>query len=266
MEFLKNVKRRRTLLSEITYVVLNICLALALMLIINTTGSLALAFGLVLLSQWRVLAVRVRYWNVNIQANLVSLIVSLSYVISLYNINYSGLQPVRVSLIQLFFAATYCIWLLFIRPKSKKFYIMLQANIALFFGTMSIFSMSYGWPSSVVIVLVWLVGYATSRHLLTSYSETHVTLLSLIWGFMMSQIGWLTYHWTIAYRFPIIESILIPQASIIMLLVGFLGYNLYNSYYENQKIKISDVILPAILTIALSMTLLIVFNSISIGA
>lgn len=263
MEFLKIVKHRKTLFSEIIYIGLNISLALALLAIVYTTGSLPLAFGLVLLSQWRVLAVRARFWTANIQANLVSLIVSLSYVIFLYNVNYSGLNAVKTFIVQLVMAAVYIFWLLFLKPRSKRMYIMIQANVALFFGIISVFAMSYGWPVSVVIILIWLIGYGTSRHVLSSYNETHLTLLSLIWGFMMAEIGWLTYHWTIAYRFPVVESILIPQAAIIMLVVGLLGYNLYDSYFHNQKIRIGDVILPLLFTIGLVAVLLLAFNGIS---
>lgn len=265
MEFLKIVKRRRTLLSEVVYIGMNIGLSIALMLIVRLTGSIPLAFGLVVLSQWRVLAVRARFWAANIQANLVSLIVSLSYVIFLYNINYSGLDQLRILIAQSMLVLLYIGWLLFLKPRSKRFLIMIQANVALFFGIVSIFSMSYGWPASVVVMAVWLVGYATARHVLSCYEETHLTLLSLAWGFVIAEIGWLAYHWTIAYRMPIIDSVLIPQVAIIMLAVGFLSYKTYDSYFHNKKIRMSDIVLPLLFAIALSAVLLIAFNGISTG-
>jgi hypothetical protein len=265
MEFLKIVKRKRTFFSEFIYIALNIGLALVLLLIMRTTGSLPLAFGLVVLSQWRVLAVRMRFWAANVQANLVSLIVSLSYVVFLYNINYSGLETTKVFVVQAFLAILYSCWLLILKPKSKRVYVMAQANLALFVGVISIFSMSYGWPASLVVALVWLVGYVTSRHLLSCYGEPHLVLLSLSWGFVMAEIGWLAYHWTIAYKLPIIESVLVPQVAIILLSIGFLGYNLYDSYFHHGKIRVSDMILPLMFTVGLSAVLLLAFNGISTG-
>ena len=57
MEFLKNV-RRRSFLSEVVYIALNIGLAIAVVLIIRATESPWPAVGLVFLSKWRVLAVK----------------------------------------------------------------------------------------------------------------------------------------------------------------------------------------------------------------
>lgn len=61
MEFLKAAKRR-TLLSELTYVALNIGLAVAILVVVLVIESPLPAIALVLLSKWRILAVRPRYW------------------------------------------------------------------------------------------------------------------------------------------------------------------------------------------------------------
>jgi len=86
MEFLKTAKHR-SLLSEILYIALNVGFVIGLMLIVRTTGSVWLAFTLILLSKWRVLSVRPRFWFANIQADLVSFIVGISFVIFLYHSN-----------------------------------------------------------------------------------------------------------------------------------------------------------------------------------
>ncbi len=265
MEFLKIVKKRRTLLSEIIYVSMNIALALMLMFVVRSTGSLLLAFGLVVLSQWRVFAVRVRFWNANVQANLVSLIVSLSYVVFLYDVNYSSVDTVKVFIIQLVLALLYVGWLLFLKPRSKRFLVMIQANVALFTGITAIFSMSYEWPASLLVLGVWLIGYAVSRHVLSSYDEAHLSLLSLAWGFVLAEMGWLAYHWTIAYKMPIIEGVMFPQMAVIALVMGFMSYKLYDSYFHHQKIVLSNVLLPLMFAVGLSLVLLLAFNGISSG-
>ena len=218
MEFLKLV-RRRSFLNEVVYITLNIALAVALMVIIRSTNSLWLAFALILISKWRTLAVRPRYWFANIQSDLVSVIVNVSFAVFLYNANNANLGDSATMAVQLVLTAIYIFWLLFLKSQSKRKYVVMQAGVALFTGIAAIYSMTYGWPASPVVILVALVGYATARHVLNTYDdETHVLLLSSVWALMLAEIGWLAYHWTTAYRLPIIPNVLLPQVSIITLL------------------------------------------------
>ena len=76
MELLKSV-RKRSFLSKVAYVILNIALAVALLVIVIVVNVPWPALGLVLLSKWRIFAVRSRYWIANIRANMIDLIVSL---------------------------------------------------------------------------------------------------------------------------------------------------------------------------------------------
>lgn len=265
MEFLKTVNRR-SFLSEVVYIVLNVTLAVALMIIVRATGSLWFAFALVLLSKWRVLAVRPRFWFANIQADLVSLIVSLGFVVFLYDTNpLPNTNNSQSIIIQIILVLLYIGWLLFLKPKSKRKYIAAQAGIALFVGVTSIYVMGYDWIASPVVLLMGLVGYATARHILSSYDEDYIVLTSLAWGLASAEIGWIAYHWTIAYRLPILTSLLLPRVSIIMLCFGFLAYKSYDSYFHHQKVRINDIIMPLIFTISLVAVLVIAFNGVNPG-
>lgn len=264
MDFLKTVKRR-SFVSEFVYVILNIGLAITLMIVVRTTNSLLPAFILVLLSKWRVLAVRPRFWVANIQANMVSIIVSISFVVLLYTVNLVNGGDFKGIMAQLILSILYICWLLFLKPKSKRKYIVMQAGVALFLGITAIYTMSYDWIATPVVLLVWIVGYVTARHVLNSYDEDYALLLSLSWGLVMAEIGWLAYHWTIAYRLPIINNLLLPQVSIIMLCLGFLATESYDSYFHHQKVRMNDIILPLIFTVAIIATLLLAFNGINTG-
>ncbi|MEI7689911.1 MAG: hypothetical protein WCI79_03040 [Candidatus Saccharibacteria bacterium] len=265
MEFLKLVKRR-SFLNEAVYASLNVALAIGLMIIIRSTDSLLPAFGLVLLSKWRVLAVRPRYWFANIQGDLVSVIVSISFVVFLYVANTANMGELKTLIVQLFLVALYMVWLLFLKSQSKRKFVVMQAGVALFSGITAIYMMAYGWISSIVVLLVWLVGYATARHVLNSYDEeNHTVLLSLAWGLVLAEIGWLAYHWTIAYSLPIIQNMLLPQVSVIITCLGFVAYKAYNSYYHFKKIRISDILLPLLFTVAIVTVLVLAFNNINIG-
>jgi hypothetical protein len=266
MEFLKTIKKRRSLLSEVVYIVLNIGIAILLMVIIRTTGSLLLAFAIVILGKWRIFAVRPRFWFANIQANLVSIIVSVSFVVLLYAAGLSGLNSTEVLVVQSILVILDIIWLLFLKSQSKRIYIVAQAGVALFVGITSIFYLSYNWIASVSVVLAWLVGYATARHVLGSYDdESHTVFLSLVWGLVLAEISWLAYHWTIAYHVPFVSNMMVPQASIVVLCLGFLTYKSYDSFYHHQKIRMNDIFLPLIFTVAIISVLVLFFNGVSTG-
>jgi len=260
MEFLKLV-RRRSFLSEVVYTVLNVALAIALVLVIWYTASIPLALGLVLISKWRVLAVRARYWFVNIRSNLVDIIVSVSVVLHLYNINDSTLVDSTKALVLGVVTLLYILWLLLLKPRSKRSYVAAQAGVAILLGVSALFAISFAWPASLVVAGMWLIGYSSASHILNSYDdETHPLFLSLAWSVVMAELGWVAYHWTVAYTLPFVTSLLIPQIAIITTLLGFVAYKSYDSFYHHQKIRMADIILPLLFTISIIAVLVFVFN------
>lgn len=262
MEFLKIIKRR-SFLNEVMYVVLNVLLAVTLMVIVKTTNSMWPAFTLVLLSKWRIFAVRTRFWFANIQANMVSIIVSLSFVVFLYTTNIANIGELQKIAIQIALVIIDIAWLLFLKSKSKRRYIITQAGVGLFVGITAIFSLSYSWIASPVVLLSWLVGYSTARHVLGSYDkEDHTMLLSIIWGLGVAEVSWLAYHWTIAYRLPILSNMLLPQVSIIVFCLGLLAYKTYDLHNNHQKARLNDIILPLIFTTSIIAVLLLFFNNV----
>jgi hypothetical protein len=259
MEFLKLV-RRRSFLSEVVYIGLNVLFAITLVVVIRTTESIPLAIGLVLLSKWRVLAVRTRFWLANIQTNLVDLIVSVSVVLYLYSITTASIEDMKKVLLLGLVTLLYIGWLVYLKPRSKRAYIVAQAGVALFAGVGVLFTISYAWPASVVVLVMWLIGYGTARHVLSAYEETHLLALSLVWGTVLAEIGWVAYHWTIAYNVPFTSRLMVPQVAIMVVCVGFVAYKAYDSFFHNQKIRTNDVLLPILFTISVIGVLLFFFN------
>ncbi|MFZ2544806.1 MAG: hypothetical protein WAW80_02420 [Candidatus Saccharimonadales bacterium] len=263
MEFLR-AHKRRTLLSETIYILLNIALAVAVLILVWATGTPWLALLLVFLSKWRVFAVRPRYWFAHVEANTVDLIVSVGFVILIYLVNQADTPSALM--VQTVITFLYAGWLLLLKPRSKRNFVVIQAAIALTVGSLSVASLSYEWPSSVVVIAMWIIGYSTARHALASYSETELRLLSLIWGFVIAEIGWLTYHWTIAYTLPFVGGLKLPQVTLIVLGVSFLAERVYDSIHRHKTINMNDIILPMLLTLGIIVILLVVFNAASIGA
>jgi len=256
MEFLKSSKRR-SLVSELIYILLNIALAVAILVVVWAIESPFAAFGLVLLSKWRVLAVRPRYWFANVQANLVDIIVSISTVVLLYAA--SGAIFAQVVLTGLYIG-----WLLLIKPRSKRSFVAVQAGVAVFLGVTALMTVSYDWIASLVVVGMWLIGYSAARHVLGSYDETHISFYSLTWGLIMAELGWVSYHWTFAYDLPGIGGVKLVQVALTTLALSFLAERIYASYTKHGAVRSSDVLLPSLLSISVILILLIFFNKLGI--
>lgn len=268
MEFLKIVSRR-SFLSEVVYVVLNITLSIGVVLLIRATESPWPAVGLVALSKWRVLAVRPRYWFANIQANMVDFIVSMSIVVFLYMTYIGNVAESQKVFILTFLTIAYIVWLLFIKPKSRRVFVVTQAAVALFSGVSALYILAYSWPVSIVVLVMWMIGYITARHILTSYDESHILFLSLLWGFVMAELGWLAYHWTVAYSPLGIQNVMLPRVSISVMCIGFVLYRCYDSFYHYKKIRGNDVLLPILFTVGVVIILPLILNmlgaNVSIG-
>ena len=258
MEFLKSSKRR-TLVSELAYITLNVALAAAILVVVVVTESILAGMGLVLLSKWRVFAVRSRYWMANIKANLVDVIVGLSIVVL---IGAASGALIAQAALTLFYIA----WLLLIKPRSKRVFVAIQAAAAVFFGITALMTISYSWPATVVVVGMWVIGYASCRHILSTYEEAHSSFYSLVAGLFYAELGWLAYHWTFAYDLPLFGAVKIPQVALIGLAVIFLSERVYASYRRHDHIRSADVLLPALLSVSIILIVLIFFNRIATGS
>lgn len=265
MDFLKVKHRRKSFTSNLLYIGLNLALPFMVLVLLWTTGSIVIPIILIILSKWRALAVRPRFWLANIQANLVDLIVGLSVVVSMGLANNANVtNETSVIVFQVFLALFYAAWLLFIKPRSKRSFVIVQSGIALFLATATIFaSVSYWSPSFVIVILMWAVGYLCARHALSSYDEKQITLLSFVWGFFVAEISWLAYHWTIAYSLPVLSFVQIPQVAILISLFGFVSMTFYNSFYKHKKVRVNDVLLPTIFSVLVAVVLLVFFDNIS---
>ena len=167
MDFLKVKRRRKSLTSNILYIGLNLALPVLIILLVRTTGSIILPVILVILSKWRALAVRPRYWLANLQANLVDLIVGLSVVSSVGIVGAANATDGQILFFQIFIALFYAVWLLIIKPRSKRSFVIAQGGIALFLGTATTFAfLSYSVPSFVIVLIMWVIGYLSARHIL----------------------------------------------------------------------------------------------------
>lgn len=242
MDLLK-MHKRRSRLSEVVYIALNIGLAIALLLVVRTTESPWLGLLIILISKWRALAVRPRFWFANLVANMVDIIVGMSVVILLYSADgATWLQGVVTML--------YVVWLLLIKPRSRRSYIAIQAGVAVFLGITALSIVSYAWDSSFFVAAMWIIGYVTARHVLGSYEEPHTTLYSLIVGTIFAELGWIGFHWLMAYQLTGFGHIQFSQLALFVILYCLSAERAYASYHRYGAVRRAEVLPPIMLTVA----------------
>lgn len=251
---------RHAWISTILYNALNIALAVAVLVVVQVSGSPLPALVLVALSKWRVLMVRPRFWLANILSNTVDFIVSVGLVVLLYGA--SGNFAIQVIM-----TLAYIAWLLLLKPQSKQVYVIAQAGVAVFVGVTALYMVAYAWPSVVTVLGMWVIGCMAARHVLGSYrSEPHLTFLALVWGLVLAELGWVAYHWTIAYALPGVSGVRIPQVAFLALGMSFVAERLYASYRRHGSVRFADVLLPILLVASLALIMLIGFNQPPFGA
>lgn len=251
MELIK-LARRRSAWGELIYIILNLAYAGVLFGLVMAFDPPWLAYLTVVLSKWRVFAVRPRFWFANLQANVVDTVVGASFVTLLWLS--MGSLVMQIILLLLFVG-----WLLMVKPRSSRQMVLLQAAIGQFTGLMALFALSYEVPASVVVVISWIIGYTMARHALSAYSdETERTLLSLIWGFVIAEMAWLAQHWTIAY--VIGGGVMVPQVAVIAGLLGFLTIKVYGAIRAETKHIWRELRWPIIFVTILTLALLLRFN------
>lgn len=222
------IRKSRNIASSAVHVFLNILLGLGSVLVTVFSGNPALGIILVLMSKWRIFAVRSRYLWVNIKSNLIDMIVGISIVLLSFASG-SSLAPIHFIL-----AALYVIWLLFIKPLSSENATLIQSLIGVFLGISATTIMTANLESLWSVLCAFIVGYAASRHILAQTNDEDFTLTTFVCGLVFGEIAWLCHTWAIVYTFGS-TGIRIPQTAIILTIFAFI----YN-YARQAMIKFQD--------------------------
>ncbi len=193
----------------------------ALMFVFIRIDFPQIALGLVLLSKWRMLAVRPRHWWPNIRANAADIIVGLAFLTFMANTYTASWQ--------LFWAVAYGGWLLVLKPRSDILGISLQAVVGQLCGLVALF---LGWREAPLIGLVLgagLIAYVAARHFFTSFDEPYTSLYAHTWGYFAAALTWVLGHWLLFYS-------VIAQPT---LLLTVIGYGLAAIYYLEQHERLT---------------------------
>lgn len=248
------MRKSKTLASSFLHIALNILFAFGAVYSVVLLNTPALGLGLVFMSKWRVFAVRSRYWWPNIKTNLVDLVVGISIVMLTYSA-----QPVVSPVVNICFALAYCVWLLIIKPLSSEQAVLVQSLIAVFLGTSAIIITTEGLLAVVPVVLAFVLGWATSRHVLSRGDAASYNLTTLVSGLIFAEITWLCYHWAIVYP---IYGIRIPQAALILTIFAFVYNHARQLMIKNPEgFKFKDIFGPTAFAIIVISIIVIGFSN-----
>ena len=248
-------RKSRHIASTAVHVFLNILLGISAVLITVFSGSPLLGILLVLMSKWRIFAVRRRYLWLNLKANLVDLIVGLSVVFLTY---YAGSNLLLVDFILMII---YVSWLLIIKPLSTETANLVQSLIAVFLGISATTIMTANSEAIFAVLLAFLIGYAASRHVLIQASDKDFTLTTLVCGLIFAEVAWLCHAWAIVYTFGN-SGIRIPQAAIILTIFAFIyNYARQAMIKYQEDFRFRDILAPVLFGVILIGIIVIWFSN-----
>ncbi len=249
------MRKSRNVISSVLHVILNILLGVGSIALTVLTASWIPGIFLVILSKWRVFAVRPRFWMINILSNMVDFIVGASFVFIAYCSGAAWL-PIHIVL-----AVGYTAWLLFLKPRSSGFANELQSLVTVFLGTTATTMLFASSNSIFMVLLCFLIGFSASRHVLVQSDENEFGLLTLATGLISAEIAWLCNSWLIVYTFGT-TGIVIPQIAVILTIINFIANRVFKSSVEHDgKISFQEIAAPAIFSILLIAILVIWFSN-----
>ena len=192
---------------------------------------LALAFVILLLSKWRVVATQPRFWLRNLINNSCDILfgastVSLMYYYQEQFISQSllGADTTRSWLV-LGLAVVLLIWQLLIKPRSSDGWVAIQSAGSLSVAQLAIWTYYPQYFDSGLLLIVlsttaaFIAGYHYARQ--TDEYEGRIATYMLLWSSIFAMFGWLGWLWNVQYVLP--GAFLVPQ---IVLSGGITGYYL----------------------------------------
>jgi hypothetical protein len=202
-----------------------------------------LAILVVVLSKWRMLAVRPRFWAANIRANAIDLMVGLSIV--LFMTHSASL------LLQFIWAGLYAIWLVAIKPRSSISMVTIQAFIGQLAALMALYLSWGSGPVWALTAMTGLICFLAARHFFDVFDEPYAKLLSYVWGYFGASLAWLLSHWLLYYH-------VVAQPT---LLLSALGYGIATLYYLDHEDRLSVGLRRQFLFIMLAIVLVVLVFS-----
>lgn len=208
--------------ADLAHIGLNALLPALLYVLVRIDFAL-LAAALIILSKWRMFAVRPRYWLANIRANAVDVMVGVSAVVLM--------SSTSIGMWQVVWAAAYSLWLVVLKPGSSTLQVTFQAGIGHFVSLMALFLVSGSMPLYALVIATWAVCYLSARHFFSSFDEPYTQLFAHLWAYFAAALVWVLGHWLLFYN-------VLAQPTLLLVVIG---YGLASLYYLGQTDRLSPV-------------------------
>lgn len=229
--------------SHSLYLLINILLPV-LVLVLVRAGFVGVAFVVIILSKWRMFAVRPRFWLANIRANAVDLMVGLSALAVMSGTDTNWLRVV--------YAAAWAGWLLLIKPRNDVLWVSLQAFLGQAVGLTALFSAFDHTSLLLLIIAVGFICFFAAHHFFYSFDEQHIRLLAYMWAYFGAALTWILGHWLVFYYG------IVSQPTLILVTMAF---SLGTLYYLDHFDRLSQMVRRQILFILITILLVIVVFS-----
>lgn len=210
---------------------------------LNESEFTQLALILVVLSKWRMFAVRPRFWLANIRANAVDLMVGLSIVLFMTH-SYSAL-------VQFGWAIAYGVWLIYLKPATSSLMISLQAGIGQLCALSALYLVWANGPIYGLTLMTGLICYLAARHFYDAFEEGYSRLLSYLWGYFGAGLAWLLGHWLLFYGIFAQPTVLLTS----------IGYGIAAIYYWDHKDKLTKVLRRQFVIVMIAIVLIVLIFS-----
>lgn len=239
MDSIKSKIKPASGFSHFVHILLAVLLPVLVFVLVRLE-FLGLATTLILLSKWRMLAVKPRHWPAHFRANGVDIIVGLSVLVFMIH--------AQTQSVQLLWAALYAAWLVLIKPKSGVMGVSSQALIAQFLGLSALF-LHWGNASvATLVILGWLICYSSARHFFTSFDEPLTRYLSDAWAYFSAGMIWILSHWLLFYG-------AIAQPTLLLTVIGF---GLAGVYYLDQADRLSAALRRQIVFVMIAIVAIVI--------
>lgn len=210
-----------------------------LLFVLVRISFVQIAAILVLLSKWRILTVRVRFWPAIIRASSIDIIVGLSTVVFMANSGSARSQFI--------FSILFIVWQILIKPGRSTLSVSAQSYIGQAYGLMAIY---VGWPGAsmgIMVLATWIISYVAARHYLGSFEEPNNQLYSFVWAYFAASMTWVAVHWLLYYG-------IVPQ---IVILLNIIAVGLGSLYFLDKTDKYSKILQKQIMFITIAVVVVI---------
>ncbi len=228
--------------SQLAHMSLVALLPLLLFVVLRSSYlGLPLALVLILLSKWRMFAMRPRFWPAIIRANSLDIMVGVSVVAFMYS---AGDQP----FVQFLWVLAYAAWLLLLKPGTGIFLVSAQAFVGQLAGLVSLYLVWSDGPLYGLVISTALICYISARHFFDSFDEPYSKMLAYLWAYFGGALAWVLGHWLLFYAF-------VSQPTLILTIIG---YGLAVLYYFDHYDKLTIILRRQMIAVMLVVLIFII--------